>query len=52
VIIESNVFEDINVLFVNGKLLVNEEAKPSIDKRIGGRMSIIIDIPTRELNMT
>jgi hypothetical protein len=42
---ESSVFARINVLFFNGKLRVYDEARPSIEKMVGGSTSVVIDMP-------
>jgi hypothetical protein len=35
-----------------GRLLVNAEANPSIDSKVGGSKSVIIDIPIKALRVT
>jgi hypothetical protein len=52
VTIDNNVFADIKVLFFNGRLLVNAEANPSIDSKVGGSKSVIIDIPVKAPRVT
>jgi hypothetical protein len=41
----SSVFARINVLFLKGRLLVYDEASPSIENMVGGSTSVVIDMP-------
>ena len=52
VMIDINVFAEINVLFFIGRLLVYAEANPSIDSKVGGSKSVIIDIPVKAPSVT
>ena len=54
--VDNSVLAEINVFFFNGRLLVYEAAKPSIDTNVGGSISTITDMPVSnprvELNPT
>jgi hypothetical protein len=52
VTIDNNALAEINVLFFIGRLLVYAEANPSIDNKVGGSKSVIIDIPVRAPRVT
>jgi len=47
VIIDSSDFVEISVLFFIGRLLVYAEANPSIDSKVGGRRSVVNEIPVK-----